>query len=185
MRLPKRICLIIEESRQFDLFFGLMSTVGVMIDIAIPGRAPFQLEYAVFDYNGTLALDGHPLPNLRDALFALSERIHIHVITGDTFGRAKMSLSGYPCEVIILEELDQAAAKLRHIEQLGAARCVAIGNGRNDRQMLRNSVLGIAVMQGESLATEALLSADLVAPDILTAVGLLLEPLRLVATLRD
>jgi soluble P-type ATPase len=44
--------------------------------------------------------------------------------------------------------------------------------------------LSIAVVQGEGAAVESLMAASVVAPDIQTALGLLLEPARLVATLR-
>jgi soluble P-type ATPase len=50
--------------------------------------------------------------------------------------------------------------------------------------MLRAAALGIAVMQGEGAAVETLLAADVAAPDIQSALGLLLNPARLVATLR-
>ena len=36
------------------------------------------------------------------------------------------------------------------IEALGAERCVAIGNGLNDRLLLRAAALGIAVVQREA-----------------------------------
>jgi len=156
-----------------------------MIEIAIPGRAPLRLEHLVIDYNGTLACDGDLLPGVREALSILAERLAIHVVTGDTFGKARAGLSGLPCELVVLAPDDQAAAKRRYIERLGLAGCVAIGNGRNDRLSLQSAALGIAVIQAEGAAVEALSVADVVAPDIITALGLLLEPLRLVATLRD
>jgi soluble P-type ATPase len=67
---------------------------------------------------------------------------------------------------------------------LGAHRCVGLGNGRNDRLMLTAAALGIAVMQGEGAAVETLLAAAVAVPDIQVALGLLLNPTRLVATLR-
>jgi soluble P-type ATPase len=44
--------------------------------------------------------------------------------------------------------------------------------------------LGIAVIQTEGAAVEALLAADIVLPSILPALDLLTHPLRLIATLR-
>ncbi|NML47193.1 hypothetical protein HHL11_25830 [Ramlibacter sp. G-1-2-2] len=46
------------------------------------------------------------------------------------------------------------------------------------------AALSIAVIQGEGAAVEALQAAQVVAPDILAALDLLLHPLRLKATLR-
>ena len=63
--------------------------------------------------------------------------------------------------------------------------CVAIGNGRNDRLMLRDAVLGIALVQTEGAAAEAIANADVVCTHILDALDLLANPLRLAATLRS
>ena len=62
---------------------------------------------------------------------------------------------------------------------------MAVGNGRNDRLMLKEAALGIALLQAEGAAGEALLAADVVAPDILAALDLLLAPDGLIATLRS
>lgn len=61
---------------------------------------------------------------------------------------------------------------------------VAIGNGRNDRLMLEQAAIGIAVLGQEGTAVEALMAADVIVADIFTALDLLQIPLRLVATLR-
>jgi soluble P-type ATPase len=60
---------------------------------------------------------------------------------------------------------------------------VAIGNGRNDRKMLE-AALGIALVQVEGGAVATLVSADVLALNILDALDLLRNPKRLVATLR-
>ena len=70
------------------------------------------------------------------------------------------------------------------MEELGPERVAAIGNGANDAAMLRRAALGIAVMGGEGLAAACLNAADAIAPDIGTALDLLLWPRRLIATLR-
>lgn len=51
--------------------------------------------------------------------------------------------------------------------------------------MLREAGLGICVMSREGVAVPTLLAADVVVPDILTALELLERPMRLVATLRQ
>ncbi len=61
---------------------------------------------------------------------------------------------------------------------------VAIGQGANDAGMLSEAVIGIAVNSQEGLATEAIQAADLVLPDIHSALGMLENPMRLVASLR-
>ncbi len=155
-----------------------------MLEIAIPGAETLRLDYLVADFNGTLACDGVLLPGVRDALCCLAEKLAIHVVTADTFSHAKEALAGIPCQLVILPPGNQNSAKLRYVENLGASNCVCIGNGRNDRLMLAAAALGIAVMQGEGVAVETLLAAKVAVPDINTALGLLLYPQRLVATLR-
>ena len=49
--------------------------------------------------------------------------------------------------------------------------------------MLEAAALGVAVLQEEDAAVEALMAADVVVPHILAALNLLLWPQRLIATL--
>lgn len=51
-----------------------------------------------------------------------------------------------------------------------------MGNGRNDRLMLKNAALGVAVIQAEGGAIDAVLAADIVVGNILDALDLLLHP---------
>jgi soluble P-type ATPase len=62
---------------------------------------------------------------------------------------------------------------------------VAIGNGRNDRAMLRSAALAIALVQQEGGAAETLSSAHVVCHNIVDALALLLRRERLIATLRS
>jgi soluble P-type ATPase len=155
-----------------------------MLAIDIPGFKTLTLEHLVLDYNGTLARDGELLDGVRERLAALADRLRIHVLTADTFGKARAQLIGLPCALTILPVEGQDRRKLDYVQQLGAARAVCIGNGRNDRLMLQAAGLGIAVAQAEGAAGQAVSAADVLAPDILTALDLLAHPLRLVATLR-
>ena len=62
---------------------------------------------------------------------------------------------------------------------------VAVGNGNNDQLMLKESGLGIAVLQGEGMSRAAMENADIIVKDISDAFDLLLNPQRLIATLRE
>lgn len=156
-----------------------------MLEIDTPGFANLQLEHLVLDFNGTLAVDGNLLPQAAPLLRELSKHMRIHVLTADTFGRAKEELSGLPAELNIIGSDHQDDAKLAFITALGAEAVAAIGNGRNDRKMLCAAALGIAVMQAEGAAHEAIANADIVVGDIGQALQLLLNPMRLTATLRS
>ena len=156
-----------------------------MLRISIPGSEDLRLEYLVLDYNGTLACDGELIEGVADSLRALAGDLRIHVVTADTFGKAASGLEGLPCELAVLPAEKQDVGKLAYIQRLGPESTACVGNGRNDRLMLKEAALGIAVIQEEGAAAETLLGADVVCPDILSALGMLTDPLRLTATLRS
>ncbi|NNF99561.1 MAG: ATPase P [Desulfobacteraceae bacterium] len=156
-----------------------------MIRIDIPGYRLLNMHHLVLDYNGTLACDGTLIGGVRPALIQLAEKLDVHVITADTFGQAKSGLEGIPCHLSILPPDNQAQGKLAYIHHLGREGTVAIGNGRNDRLMLKDAILGIAVVLGEGAAVESLVDADIVTTSIVSALELLQFPLRLTATLRS
>jgi len=61
---------------------------------------------------------------------------------------------------------------------------VALGNGNNDRRMLKAAGVGIAVSEGEGCAVDAITSADILVNGAMDALNLLLNTKRLKATLR-
>jgi len=156
-----------------------------MITIDIPGFKNLRLAYLVLDYNGTLACDGRFLEGVPDRLEALSRQLGVHILTADTFGLVRQQAEGLSCQVTVLPPGNEAAAKLIFVEGLGCDQTVCIGNGRNDRLMLQDAALGIAVLEGEGAAVESWGAADVVASRITDALDLLLNPLRLKATLRS
>jgi soluble P-type ATPase len=158
---------------------------GQMLDVEVPGFRRLKLENLVLDYNGTLAQDGELVPGVAERLEALSGKLAICVLTADTFGKAREGLEGIPCELIVLPAGDQAARKLRHVEKLGADTTVCVGNGKNDALMLGMAALGIAVVLEEGAARETIESADILCNSVTSALDLLLNPMRLVATLRS
>ena len=156
-----------------------------MIEITIPGYRNLQLKHLVLDYNGTLSCDGKIIPGVKETLDIFRDKLHIHILTADTFGKARSELEGVPCELTILAEENQDTSKIEYVKHLGSEFTVCIGNGRNDRLMLKEAVLGIAVIQEEGAAVQTLLTADVVCTSIVSALQLLTNPLRLVATLRS
>lgn len=156
-----------------------------MLELEIPGFKDLRLSHLVLDYNGTLACDGRPLEGVQERLTTLAERLDILILTADTFGTVQGQVAGWPCRVEVVPRGEEAEAKLRRVRDLGAGQTAAIGNGRNDRLMLREAALGIIVVQTEGTAVEALMAAHLVVPGILEALDLLLFPRRLKASLRS
>jgi len=156
-----------------------------MIEIDVPGFGNLRLQHLVADFNGTLAIDGILLPEVAERLQRLGQALHVHVLTADTQGTARREIDAERATLVVIPEVSQADAKADYVRQLGADEVVAIGNGRNDRKMLRAAALGIAVIQREGGAVEALAHADVVAAGIVDALDMMLSPKRLVATLRS
>jgi P-type E1-E2 ATPase len=155
-----------------------------MLEIAIPGFGRLGLEHLVSDYTGTLSADGGLLPGVRELLSAVAANLQLHVVTADTFGKARAELKGIDCVVRILEGAAEDLQKEDYVRALGAETVAAFGNGNNDRRMLRAARLGIAVCQIEGCAIDALTAADIVVTSPIRAIELLLHPGRLKATLR-
>ena len=156
-----------------------------MIEIEIPGYKHLQLKQLVLDHNGTLACDGILINGVKECLEKLADDLQIHILTADTFGKARSQLEGVSCSLSILPTGNQDVGKLDYVKGLGCEHTVCIGNGRNDRLMLKEAVLGIAVVLQEGVSVATLTSADVVCTSIVSALELLRHPLRLTATLRS
>jgi P-type E1-E2 ATPase len=158
------------------------------VEITIAGRGTFQLEHLVLDVNGTVACSGQLILGVREQLVALKESgWQIHWITADTRGRqaALDKELGWPAVRIAADDLlGEAEQKAAFVRELDGRHVVAVGNGANDALMLREAAIGIAVLGPEGLAHDALQASDLLAPNIRTALDLLIDPQRLIASWR-
>lgn len=155
-----------------------------MIELNIPGLGTLQLEHLVCDVSGTLTVDGQLPEGLPRAIRNLRDRLSVHLITADTHGRQDQIDQQLGLQAVRLRSGDEAQQKAEYVRKLGAERVVAVGQGTNDAAMLQEAGLGICVLSKEAAAVEALLAADLLAPDIFAALELLERPLRIVASLR-
>jgi len=155
-----------------------------MIEINIPGFGPVSLDHLVSDFTGTLSVDGHLLPGVKDGLNQLAEKMTIHILTADTFGRAGEELADVFCQIHILTGKDHDLQKEEYIKKLNPDKVITLGNGNNDRRMLKTARVGIAVTEGEGCAVDAIMSADIHVRSALDGLTLLLNPLRFKATLR-
>lgn len=155
-----------------------------MFTIDIPGYGSLELEHFVSDFSGTLSEDGILLAGVREKLNELSKIMHIHVVTSDTFGKAKDELAGVFCTLHTLAGFDHTAQKEDYIRKLGSDKVVSLGNGNNDIRMLQISRIGVAVCLKEGCSYEAVKAAQIVVRSPIDAIDLFLFPNRLVATLR-
>jgi P-type E1-E2 ATPase len=143
-----------------------------------------KLQHLVLDVNGTLAVDGVLLDRISRPLTALRDRLTIHLITADTYGRQEAIDKALNLHSTRLAPGDEAEQKATYVSRLGAPQVVAIGQGANDAGMLREAGLGIAILSPEGLARQSLEVADLLVPDIFAALDLLEHPVRLLSALR-
>ena len=155
-----------------------------VINIDIPGFGKLKLMFLVSDFTGTLSTDGRLLAGIKDRLNRLADKLEIHVLTADTFGTATNALKGVRCSVHILKGGNLDVQKQKFVKKLGPEKTVAIGNGNNDRKMVRSARLGIIVIGDEGAASQALISADVVVKSPLDALDILLAQKRCKATLR-
>jgi P-type E1-E2 ATPase len=155
-----------------------------MIELNIPGRGELRIQHLVTDVNGTLAVDGQLIDGLVKRIGGLRDRFTIHMITADTHGRQAIIDQQLSMTSVRLTGGNEAAQKAEFVRGFGAEGVVAIGQGANDAAMLKEAALGICVMSREGAAPETLLAADIVVPDIISALDLLDRPLRIIATLR-
>lgn len=155
-----------------------------MINLTIPGRGELNIQHIVTDVNGTLALDGVLFEGLAERITALRERVQVHLLTADTHGKQAVIDGQLGLTAVRIKGGNEAVQKADYVRSLGAETVAAIGQGANDALMLKKSALGICVMSREGVATETLLSADLLMPDIFAALELFTNPNRIIATLR-
>jgi soluble P-type ATPase len=152
--------------------------------IDIPGYIKLEVKHVVCDYNGTIAVDGKLIDGVGEMMNELSKDITFHVITADTYGFVERELENVNCKLVKIAKQDQAYSKLEYVSGIGKEYTVCIGNGNNDRLMLKEARLGIALVQEEGACVETLLSSNVVCKSIIDAFGYFKEPKRLIATLR-
>ena len=154
-----------------------------MKTIAVPGWGAVELENLVLDLNGTLTESGDFISGVIDSLEKLKARgFKIYVLSGDTRGTLEEALSGSP-------DIDWVVTRAAHekrafVESIGAKRTVCVGNGNIDVEMFKVAGLSICTIQAEGATTRALLEADIVVTHIKHALEILLDPNKVIATLR-
>lgn len=160
---------------------NLMDGIKTGIYIDVPGIQLLSLKHLLLDYTGTLSFNGELLPGVSERIEKLSQKLHITVLTADTFGSAVRQIAGLPVDLKIIQT---GQDKVDFLAKLNSSEIIAIGNGYNDTGMVKMAALGIAVIGPEGCYSGLISAAKIVCNDILTALDLLLNPLRLKATMR-
>ncbi len=152
-----------------------------------------ELKHVVFDVNGTLTKDGQLVKGTVERIHALRQLLTVHLLTADTYRTQEAHINvllavdrdpKISWRILDPKDGPEDEQKGLYVAALGPTIVAAVGNGRNDRVMLKKAKLGIAVVGPEGASAEALAAATIVASDPITAIDLLLHPLRLKASLR-
>lgn len=155
-----------------------------MIKFNVPGTGEYELEHLMMDVNGTLAVDGQLMDGVAEKIASLRTHLTIHLLTADTHGKQAVIDRQLDLTAVRIAAGNEASQKAEYVRKLGSEKVAAIGQGANDAEMLTAAHLGICVMSVEGVAKDTLFAADLIAPDILSALELFEKPLRIVASLR-
>ncbi|MEW6417629.1 MAG: ATPase P [Nitrospirota bacterium] len=155
-----------------------------MFELEIPGFGYIRLEHLVSDFTGTLSVDGKLLQGVKEKLNEIAKFLSVHILTADTFGMAKAELVDVNCEIHILTGENHDVQKEEYVKSLGSEGVVTLGNGSNDRRMLREAKIGIAICLDEGCSVDAVQSADILVKSPADALDLMLNPKRMKATLR-
>ncbi len=156
-----------------------------MIEMNIPGRGKVQIDYLVCDVNGTLAVDGVLLPGVISMLKKIKDTLQVFLITANTHGKQGRINEELGIEAVLIQKNEEKEQKRKFISSLGSERVIAIGQGANDAGMLKDAAIGICVQSEEGTAATAIMAADILVKDTITALQLIQHPMRLVATLRE
>lgn len=91
-----------------------------MLELEIPGFGSVRLEHLVSDFTGALSVDGRLLPGVREQLNQIAGFLKIHILTADTFGKAKEELDGVNCGICILTGEKHDVQKEEYVKKPGA-----------------------------------------------------------------
>lgn len=155
-----------------------------MYQIVVPGIGNLVFEHLLLDMNGTVSTDGLLIPGVKWRIIKLREKLNIYLVTADTFGSASSAASQMGVNLKVVSPLNGLQDKEELVAVLGSSRTIAIGNGFNDVSMLKTAGLSIVVIGQEGCSVDALKNAMIAVRDIRDALDLILEPRRLIATLR-
>lgn len=156
-----------------------------MIIFEIPGRENINIKNIVFDYNGTIAVDGKLIEGVGEIINKLAADVDIYILTADTYGTVKQECKDINAKVLTFSKENAGESKEEIVRKLGGNNTICIGNGYNDILMFKESILSIAIIEGEGASGKLLAHADIVARSIIEALKILLNKNMVKATLRN
>jgi P-type E1-E2 ATPase len=156
-----------------------------VIVVNIPGRDKnLEINTLLLDLNGTISFDGHLIEGVSERIARLKEKVDIYLLTADTFGFGAQIAEELEIEFYKVDSEDGDKDKKAFVHRFDAQNVAAIGNGFNDRSMLSEAGISIVIIGPEGCSPKALAAADIAVTDINHAFDLLLNPMRIKATMR-
>lgn len=151
----------------------------------IPGREKIEIENVVLDYNGTIAVDGKIIEGIKELISELREYVNIYILTADTYGTVKEECVDVKAEILTFPNENAGESKKEIVKKLNGKKTICIGNGYNDIPMFKESILSIAVIEGEGASGKLLAHSDIVTRSIIEALQIILNKNKVKATLRN
>lgn len=152
--------------------------------IESPGYKTIEIKNLIFDFNGTLAVDGLVENEVKSKLNLLANEFNIYILTADTYGNAIEACKEINAEVKTFAKSDASKHKMKIVKELGACNCACIGNGRNDIAMFEESELSVAIIGSEGAYSKIIHSSDICVTSITNAIDLFSNKERIIAGLR-
>jgi P-type E1-E2 ATPase len=149
----------------------------------IPGYGKYDIQNVVFDLNGTLAVDGEIGDTVAEKIKQLSGQFRVVIASSDIHNNLASLAESLGVEYHCLKAEEIASQKAELVRRLGAEHTIAVGNGTNDREMLKEAAIGITILGREGASVAAILNANLVAHSPEEGIDCILKPKRMVATL--
>ena len=156
-----------------------------LITYEIPGRENIEVKNIVFDYNGTIAVNGKLIDGVEELINRLAVEADIYILTADTYGTVVEECKDIRAKVLTFPTENAGESKKEIVRNLAGNSTVCLGNGFNDIPMFEEAVLSIAIIEGEGLSGKLLARADIVTRSIIEALGILLNKNMIKATLRN
>lgn len=156
-----------------------------MLVYDIPGTGEIRIENIVFDYNGTVAVDGKLIDGVKESLVKLKNYANIYILTADTYGTVEAQCNNLGIDVKTFPKENAGLFKKEIVEKLGAKNTICVGNGVNDVEMFKICGISIATVEGEGCSGKLLIHTDIAVKSIEEAVELILSKDRMKATLRN
>ena len=158
-----------------------------MIAFQILGIGKIEIRNVIFDLNGTLSMNGNIALEVQEKIRQLSQKVNVFIMSSDTRGNLQelAEMLGVSWRRVEKSSSPESVAKERFVEELGSENTIAVGNGKNDELMLKKAKLGIAVIGEEGAYSSAISNTDIVVVNPLHALELILDPQKIIATLRS